>query len=213
MEINDFKKNAEWVFSAEPVKQLNGSEFSKSDVDLVTQVSQFFESVGGKVEREGLGEVELTRRGVKDSLSHGIGRAKAAAFMAVPDVIKHGKIIDRQTNWKGRGYGTYVIDAPISIGKTEYIMEVIVEQSLHGSNKHYLHEVEIKEKARSVFKTATERSTLQAPKLIITKKLGDAFQAADAPKSQDQNAQDDLEAAASATDNISDSEPKSKQKK
>jgi hypothetical protein len=171
VETDDFGKNVEWVFSADPVKRLDGSEFSKCDVDLVTQVAQFFESIGGKVEREGLGEVELTRRGVKDSISHGIGKAKAAAFIAVPDVIIHGKIIDRQTNWKGRGYGTYVIDAPISIGDTEYIIEVIVEQSLHGKNKYYLHEVEVKEKAQGVFKTATERSTPQAPKLIITKKI------------------------------------------
>jgi len=173
VKADDFQKNAEWVFGAAPVRRLDGSEFSKSDVDLVTQVAQYFESIGGEVERDDLGEVELTRRGVKDSMSHGIGRAKAAAFMAVPDVIRHGKIIDRQTNWKGRGYDTYVIDAPISIGKTEYIMEVIVEQSLHGKNRYYLHEVEIKEKAQGVFKTATERSTPQAPKLIITKKIGD----------------------------------------
>ena len=171
METDDFWKNVEWVFSADPVKRLDGSEFSKSDVDLVTQVARFFESIGGKVEREGLGEVELTRRGVKDSISHGIGRAKASAFMAVPDVIIHGKVIDRQTNWKGRGYDTYVIDAPILIGKTEYIIEVIVEQSLQGKNKYYLHEVEIKEKAQGVFKTATERGTPRAPKLIITKKI------------------------------------------
>jgi hypothetical protein len=49
VEADNFWKNAEWVFSAEPVKQLDGSEFSKSDVDLVTQVAQFFESIGGKV--------------------------------------------------------------------------------------------------------------------------------------------------------------------
>jgi hypothetical protein len=174
VEIDDFWKKVEWVFSAEPVKQLNGSEFSKSDVDLVTQVSQFFKDIGGKVEHDCLREVELNRRGVKDSMSHGIGRVKAAAFMAVPDVIKYGKIIDRQTNWKGRGYCTYVIDAPISIGKTVYIMEVVVEQNLHGRNKYYLHEVEIKEKAQGVFKTATERSTPQAPRLIITKKIEEA---------------------------------------
>jgi hypothetical protein len=175
MEADDFRENVEWVFSAEPIKRLDGSEFSKSDVDLITQVAEFFENIGGKVERDGFGEVELTRRGVKDSLSHGIGRAKAVAFKAVPDIIKHGRIIDRQINWKGRGYDTYVIDAPISIGNTEYIAEVIVEQSLSGNNKYYLHEVEIKEKAQGVFKTATERSTPQAPKLIITKKIDEAL--------------------------------------
>jgi hypothetical protein len=168
----DFIANAVWVISTEPVTRLDGSEFSKSDVDLVTQVTEFFRSIGGKVERDDLGEVQLTRQGVKDSLAHGIGRAKAAAFKAVPDVIKHGKIIDHQTNWKGRGYDTYVIDAPVVIGTTDYIAEVIIEQNLSGKNYFYLHEVEVKEKAQSVFKTATERSTPQATRLIITKKLG-----------------------------------------
>jgi hypothetical protein len=90
--------NAEWVFNASPVKQMAGSEFAKSEIDLVSQVEEFFNSIGGKVEREGLGEVDLTRRGAKDSIGHGLRREKAIAFMAVPDVIKHGKIIDHQIN-------------------------------------------------------------------------------------------------------------------
>ncbi len=164
-------KASEWVFSAAPVKRLDGTEFSKSDIDLVTQVASFFDSIGGQVERADIGVVRLTRQGVRSSIAHGIGRTKAAAFMAVPDVIKHGKIIDYQENWKGRGYDTYVIDAPILIGSGEYIAEVIIERSHSGGNSYYLHEVAIKEKAQGVFKTATERSTPQAPTLIITKKM------------------------------------------
>jgi hypothetical protein len=182
--------NVEWVFNAEPVKQLDGTEFLKSETDLITQVDDFFKNIGGKVEREGLGIVDLTRHGIRDSIAHGIGRLKAAAFMAVPGVIQHGKIIDHQANWKGRGYDTYVIDAPITIGNVEYIAEVIIKQSQSKNNDFYLHEVEIKEKAQSTFKTATERSAPQAlekaqstfktgmdtgapqaSKLIITQKL------------------------------------------
>jgi len=91
--------------------------------------------------------------------------------MAVPDVIKYGRIIDHHVNWKNRGKDRYVIDAPIAIRDIEYIAEVVVEQNLSGKNRYYLHEVEIKEKARNVFKTATERSTLRASRLILTKKI------------------------------------------
>lgn len=35
-----------------------------------------------------------------DDISHGIGQKKVAAFMAVPDVLKHGKVADYQENWK-----------------------------------------------------------------------------------------------------------------
>jgi hypothetical protein len=188
-ELQEVVANAEWVFNAEPVKQLEGSEFSKSEKSLITQVNEFFKSIGGKVEREGLGMVNLTRRGVKSSMAHGIGRVKAAAFTAVPEVIKQGKIIDHQTNWKRRGYDSYVIDAPINIGNTAYIAEVIIINEKE-KNRFYLHEVEVKEKARSAFKTgvdtgalqapertqsafktATERSAPQASRLIITRKL------------------------------------------
>ena len=186
-ELQEVVANAEWVFNAEPVKQLEGSEFSKSEKSLITQVNEFFKSIGGKVEREGFGMVNLTRQGIKSSIAHGIGRVKAAAFTAVPEIIKQGKIIDRQTNWKGRGYDTYVIDAPINIGNIEYIAEVIINKDKDGQ-RFYLHEVEIKEKARSAFKTGMDTSALQAPaqsafktatergapqasRLIITRKL------------------------------------------
>ncbi|MCL2690037.1 MAG: hypothetical protein FWE57_09370 [Chitinispirillia bacterium] len=129
---DDFQANAEWVFNAEPVKKLDGTEFSKSNVDLITQVTDFFKSIGSKVKHSSLGDVELTRQGVKDSLGHGIGREKAAAFMAVPDVIKHGKIIDHQANWKNRGKDRYVTDAPVTIRGVEYIAEVVIEQNLSG---------------------------------------------------------------------------------
>ena len=165
--------DAEWVFNTEPVKRLEGSEFAKSEKDLVAQVDEFFKSIGGKVEREGLGTVVLNRRGAKNSIAHGTGREKSAAFMAVPDIIKNGRIIDYKTNWKGRGYDTYVIDAPITIGNVDYIAEVIIEQNKSKRNIFYLHEVEVKEKAQSAFKTATKRGAPQASKLIISRKLSE----------------------------------------
>jgi len=153
--------DAEWVFNAAPVKQLEGTEFKKSEIDLITQVDKFFKSIGGKVEREDLGTVDLTRQGIRSSIAHGISRAKSIAFMAVPDVIKKGKIIDYQKNWKGRGYDTYVIDAPITIGNIEYIAEVIINQDKDGQ-RFYLHEVEKKEKAQSAFKTGMDTGAPQA---------------------------------------------------
>jgi len=154
--------NIEWVFNADPIKILDGTEFLKSKIDLITQIDDFFISLNREVFREGLGVVNLTRRGIKASIAHGIGRKKAVAFAAVPDVIKYGKIIEHQINWKERGYDTYVIDAPISIDNIEYIAEVIIEQNKSKKNEFYLHEVETKEKAQSAFKTATERSAPQA---------------------------------------------------
>ena len=120
----------------------------------------------GSVESPELGRGVLDKEGVQSSIGHGVGRLKAAAFYAVPDVIQNGRVSDRQKDWKGRGYDTAVIAAPISIGEKEYICEVVVEQR---SNRQgfYVHEVEIKEKLGNVFKTATKGSTRQASKSIL----------------------------------------------
>lgn len=124
-----------------PVMNLNGSEFVASEKSIHDTVAEFFEkNYGGVVENPVLGAVKLTKRSVKDSVSHGIGRNKSMAFAAVPEVIKQGEIFDFQPNWKGRNYDTYVIAAPISIKGERFVCEVIVLDS--GTNKRfYLHEV------------------------------------------------------------------------
>lgn len=123
-----------------PVAGITGQEFGKGPVDLVTQVSNFFESIGGEVENPQLGMVKLDRSGVGDDIAHGIGRKKAAAFAAVPAVLEHGKVIDYQTNWKERGYDTAVVAAPITIGGEEYLEGIVLTRS-NASNRFYVHEV------------------------------------------------------------------------
>ena len=84
-----------------------------TEKNLVQQVGDYFRTLGNKVFRRGLGEVVLDERGVKDSMAHGIGRRKAAAFAAVPQVIAQGRQIDTQQNWKGRGYDKQPIAPPV----------------------------------------------------------------------------------------------------
>lgn len=125
----------------QPVAEITGKEFTKNtEKNLVQQVGDYFRALGNKVFRRGLGEVVLDERGVKDSMAHGIGRRKAAAFAAVPQVIAQGRQIDTQQNWKGRGYDTLVFAAPVKVGNdTNYIAAVVTK--LHDSNRYYLHEV------------------------------------------------------------------------
>jgi len=163
----------DWLLNTEPVKRLEGTEFAKSDIDLVTQVTFFFDSIGGKVEREGLGTVILDRNGAKSSIGHKIGRAKAITFAAVPEIIKNGKITDHQINRKRRGYDTFVINAPITINVQTYIGEVIIIQKSSDAH-YYLHEVETQKKFRSgtSVQAGIESGTpLGTSKLIIGKKL------------------------------------------
>lgn len=125
----------------EPIFTLNGDEFSSRSGNLYQEVADFFaERYGGKVENPVLGEVKLNKAAVKSSASHGLGRNKVMAFMAVPEVIKSGKIFDYQKNWKERRYDTWVLAAPILIKGKKYVCEVIVMDT--GEHKRfYLHEV------------------------------------------------------------------------
>ncbi|MFA7371262.1 MAG: hypothetical protein WCY78_04980 [Sphaerochaetaceae bacterium] len=135
-------ENLKWLLSGKPIVQLVGDEFR---TNLVDSVSAFYNKIGNRVERPGMGEVTLTRHDIQASVGHGIGRNKAIAFAAVPDVIRQGREFSRTDNYKNRGYTSVVIAAPISIKGVEYICEVVINQRVN-SNNFYLHEVEIKEK-------------------------------------------------------------------
>lgn len=155
-----------------PVANLTGQEFQKDGVRLTDKVSAYFNSIGNVAQNEELGDVILDKDTVKASMSHGIGRLKASAFMAVKDVIENGFIFNRESNWKGRGYDTAVIVAPIKIGGGNYTCEVVVKKS-DKRNSFYLHEVEIKETLEDMFKTTTEGAISQASKLIIGKHIAE----------------------------------------
>ena len=69
-------------------------------------------------------------------------------------------------DWKGRGEDSYVIAAPVQIGNTAYVCEVVV---MKGETRtgFYLHEVQTKEKLLDVFKTGVVTSTSGASKSIL----------------------------------------------
>lgn len=171
--VATFKDAYERIMTMPPVTSLTGQEFQKDGVPLTEKVTRLWkERFNGVAISPELGEVRLDLEGVKSSIGHGIGSLKSAAFACVEDVIRNGIVFDRQENWKGRGYDTAVIAAPVTIKDVEYICEVVVEQR---SNRQgfYLHEVEIKKKLEDVFKTSTEGGTSQASRSILALRAED----------------------------------------
>ncbi|MBQ8830863.1 MAG: hypothetical protein IJ017_04645 [Oscillospiraceae bacterium] len=122
------------------VATLSGNEFDGSAGGrLSDQVESFFDTIGNRVNRPGFGDVELNKRGIKSDIAHGIGRAKAITFAAVPQVIKSGVQIDYQANWKGRGADSYVFAAPVMVdGNMTYVAAVVLKGN---DTRFYLHEV------------------------------------------------------------------------
>ena len=152
----DARGGIERAASMEPVASITGEEFRKGETDLVSQVEQFFNEQGNRAYHPELGEVVLDRRGVKSDIGHGIGRKKAAAFAAVPEVIAQGQVVDYQKNWKGRGYDTAVIAAPIEIGGQPYLAGVVLTRS-NLTNRFYLHEVLAENDGAAPFKTGAQK--------------------------------------------------------
>jgi len=82
-EKQDHKPTAELIKRASAIADPDERRLIKKrpDKDLVTQVTEYFNSIGGEVERQGMGMVILDRAGAKSSIGHKLGRNKAAAFI------------------------------------------------------------------------------------------------------------------------------------
>ena len=128
-----------------PVIEITGKEiaYGATSKENAENIVRFFESVGGKVERDGFGVIELTRKGAKATVQHGNGPAKQIAAAAIPDVIRYGEQISFVENWKGRGYNTYTFVAPVVAAGTKIYEAVVVNEyrSTKQGNKFYVHEV------------------------------------------------------------------------
>ena len=163
-EAYDYSRNIDVVAKMESVCNLQGTEFQKSKIDLITQVTNWFDKIGNVVHSK-YGDITLVKTGVKASLGHGVGRNKAVSFRAVPDVLQKGEIIDFQKNWKGRSYDTAVFAAPIRIADVPYYMAVVVEIN-NTDNKYYLHEVALTKKEDNMpFKTGSVHKGTPSGKL------------------------------------------------
>ena len=126
-----------------PVAELTGEEFSgladrKSIVHAVRELYSVFnyESVNPEI-----GKVRLTKSGINDSMRHGYGREKLSAFAAVPKIVEKGMLVVENTDWKARGYQSFVLAAPISIAGEPYFALVVVNRMQNGDQNFYLHEV------------------------------------------------------------------------
>ena len=128
-----------------PVATIEGTEvsFGKTRNENISNVEEFFDSIGNKVIRENFGTVELTKSGARATVQHGNSKAKQVAVAAVPEVIQKGKQIGYEQNWQGRGYDTYVFAAPVEIDGTKLYEGVIVREYTrqNGVKNFYVHEV------------------------------------------------------------------------
>ncbi len=87
---NTIEENMKTVATMNIVAEMDGTEFAKGEKDLVTQVTEFFDSINNTVKNE-YGTHVLDRNGIKDSIGYGMGRNKAITYKAVPAVLEKVK--------------------------------------------------------------------------------------------------------------------------
>ncbi len=170
--VATFRSGVEKLQAMESVANITGKEFEPTGKnDLVQRMVDYWAQHGNVAHNPMLGDVKLDTRSAKDSIAHGVGRIKAAAFAAVHDVIERGVFIEHAADWKGRGKDSYVFAAPISINGEEHICEAIVMKDANRTG-FYLHEVQVKEKLLDVFKTGLYTGTSGAPRSILLQVMG-----------------------------------------
>lgn len=132
------RSNIPAIEGVEPVANVTGQEVGKTG-RATDRVYNFFQSIGGKVRREGFGDVLFSKSRVRNSVvGHGSGEAKIQLAAAVPGVIENGVQINYTPNWKGRGYDSYVFAAPVTYdGKQTYVTAIVTKDD---ANRYYLHE-------------------------------------------------------------------------
>jgi len=138
----------EFLLKGKPVVILTGDEFSKKEgITLTQQVTEFYNSIGGIAVSPDYGDIILDKQSVEDDFAHGIGRTKAIAYAAVPDIIEKGIVILPLSNHKkGEKTLSAMIAAPLIIRIDEYVGVVVVRQYASGNKKLYVHEVFLKRK-------------------------------------------------------------------
>ena len=138
----------EFLLNGVPVSILTGNEFAKKDgITLTQQVAEYYNSIGNRALSPVYGEIILDKQSVEDDFAHGVGRKKAVAFAAVPDVIEKGIIILPLAQHKEDDKRlSAMIAAPITIATEEFVCVVVVRQYASGNKKLYVHEVSLREK-------------------------------------------------------------------
>ena len=154
--LDGVRQHLSEIEGMQPVSDLAGTEFQKTESDqrsLRERVLEFFDSIGNKVFRRGMGDIALNKAGVRDSLGHGYGKLKAATFAALPKVLSEGKIISYDPNFEGRDYASYLIAAPVTVNREICYVGAYVIKDIN-TQRYKLHEVlTIKKDGTESFKT------------------------------------------------------------
>lgn len=112
---------------------------------------------GNRVDRQGYGSIEVSRKDVNSALNYLQSDGEIAAFAALPHVLKRGKEIYREADHKGRGYSTVTFAGSVEINGTRGNMAVVVRET---SKNHYdMHRIVMPDGSAFTFAEKTNAET------------------------------------------------------
>ena len=149
-EEREFRRKAK-VLHGKPVYTIEKRRSPSNFKELRAWASQIFAEAGNKAVNPEIGEIVFNDKSVKDSVAHGMNPFKAAAFEAVPDVIRSGVVVAQAEHGAMR---SHYISAPVKIEGAEDIVTVLVREDVN-SRRMYLHSVITKEKLLNAGDTET----------------------------------------------------------
>lgn len=124
------RNNEKVLLQMEPVTTISYDGWDGlSKAAFVKKVFSMLRRSGLKVDRKGFGVIELTETDINRSLDYIRTAGEAAAYQAIPRVLKRGIQIDEHKDHKWRGYDTTTIAAPIEIDGVRVNMAVVVKMT------------------------------------------------------------------------------------
>jgi hypothetical protein len=124
-----------------PVAVINDDySYAKFDrAGIIRRIVNALKPSGFKANVKEYGEVLFGEEQIKDSIKYKPNQAAVASYIAIPDVLQEGIVINRETNYKNRLHGSFTIAAPITLNGKRGNMAVVVSQT--STNKYKVHRV------------------------------------------------------------------------
>ncbi|GMO56311.1 MAG: hypothetical protein Ta2D_00980 [Rickettsiales bacterium] len=157
--IDILDDNIKQLFTMQPVAKVSNEKImADSEKELVDKIYEFYREhkmvqknsqyMRGRVEFfiiSLLGQINISRKNIISSLDHYFKNAYnyfdyINAFKVIPEVITNGILFNKEINWKGRGYDTYLIVAPVLIDNIEFFIEVLIKET-DKEKFFYLHKI------------------------------------------------------------------------
>ncbi len=114
---------------------------------------------GNVIERQNFGKIEVDKKDISSAATYLKTDGEYAAFAALYDVLKRGKLIYKESNHKGRGYDTVTFAAPVKINDVVGNMAVVVRRT---KGAHYdMHRIVMPD--GSAFEFSVKKETAAGP--------------------------------------------------